>query len=101
MDEGGGTIAAILPDVYLDWGGFAYGSAPKARARGRFCNKVLGMFDLVWRVPRDKRSHDVDFDDYHQFMGWTGGANPCRPQRPRAADCAIDNSRTDARGRGR
>ena len=69
MDEGGWNNRGDLADVYLDWGGFAYGSGTEGEgARDDFAERLKGV-DLVAQT-QDNREHDIlDSDDYYQFMG--------------------------------
>ena len=74
MDEGGWSNRGDLADVYLDWGGFAYGSGTEGEgARGDFAARLRDT-DLVAQA-QDNREHDIlDSDDYYQFMGGPLGA---------------------------
>src|SRR6185295_19163694 len=92
MDEGGWNTRADLADVYLDWGGYAYGSGTEGEgARGDFAERLKGV-DLVAQT-QDNREHDIlDSDDYYQFMGGLAATvQSLRGRAPRIAH--VDTSR--------
>ena len=66
IDEGGWDSRADIADVYLAWGGYAYGSGLEgAAARGDLAER-LSRIDLVAQT-QDNREHDIlDSDDYYQ-----------------------------------
>jgi cobaltochelatase CobN len=69
IDEGGWNDRADLADVYLDWGGYSYGSGAEGNAaREDFADRLTDV-DLIAQA-QDNREHDIlDSDDYYQFMG--------------------------------
>jgi cobaltochelatase CobN len=113
MDEGGWSNRADIADVYLDWGGYAYGVGTEGEeARGEFAARLKDI-DLVAQA-QDNREHDIlDSDDYYQFIGGLAatvqtlrGAAPriahidtSRPEAPIARPLAHEISRV-VRGRG-
>jgi cobaltochelatase CobN len=95
MDEGGWSNRADISDVYLDWGGYAYGSGTDGEyARGEFAERLKGI-DLVAQT-QDNREHDIlDSDDYYQFIGGLAATvQTLRGSAPRIAH--IDTSRPEA-----
>jgi cobaltochelatase CobN len=60
---------ADLAEVYLNWGGYAYGAADEGTpARGEFARR-LGQVQAVVHN-QDNREHDLlDSNDYYQFQG--------------------------------
>jgi cobaltochelatase CobN len=95
MDEGGWSNRADISDVYLDWGGYAYGSGIDGEdARGEFAERLKGI-DLVAQT-QDNREHDIlDSDDYYQFIGGLAATvQTLRGSAPRIAH--IDTSRPEA-----
>jgi cobaltochelatase CobN len=95
MDEGGWNNRADISDVYLDWGGYAYGSGTDGEdARGEFAERLKGI-DLVAQT-QDNREHDIlDSDDYYQFIGGLAATvQTLRGSAPRIAH--IDTSRPEA-----
>ena len=95
IDEGGWSNRAELADVYLDWGGYAYGTGTEGEgARGDFAERLKGV-DLVAQT-QDNREHDIlDSDDYYQFMGGLAATvQTLRGSAPRIAH--IDTSRPEA-----
>jgi cobaltochelatase CobN len=95
VDEGGWNNRGDIADVYLDWGGYAYGSGAEGEgARGDFTERLKGI-DLVAQT-QDNREHDVlDSDDYYQFMGGLAAAvETLRGSAPRVMH--IDTSRPEA-----
>ena len=113
MDEGGWNNRADIANVYLDWGGFAYGSGTDGEiARDEFAERLKSV-DLVAQA-QDNREHDIlDSDDYYQFIGGLAatvqtlkGSAPrvahidtSRPEAPVARSLALEISRV-VRGRG-
>ena len=85
-----------LGQIFLDWGGYAYGiGADGIRARDDFSRRLSSVEALVHN--QDNREHDLlDSDDYYQFEGgmaaaveFLRGAQPkifhndhSRPERP-------------------
>ena len=95
MDEGGWDKRADLACVYLDWGGYAYGSGGEGEdARGDFAERLKSI-DLVAQA-QDNREHDIlDSDDYYQFIGGLAATvQTLRGTAPRIAH--IDTSRPEA-----
>lgn len=95
IDEGGWDSRADIADVYLSWGGYAYGSGLEGgAARGDLAERLAGI-DLVAQT-QDNREHDIlDSDDYYQFMGGLAAAvETLRGRAPRIAH--IDTSRPEA-----
>ncbi|MCP5939629.1 cobaltochelatase subunit CobN, partial [Klebsiella pneumoniae] len=56
-------------EVYLNWGGYAYGGADEGTAaRGQFAQRLGQMQAVVQN--QDNREHDLlDSNDYYQFQG--------------------------------
>ncbi|MEH2475639.1 cobaltochelatase CobN [Nitrobacteraceae bacterium AZCC 2161] len=95
MDEGGWDKRADIADVYLDWGGYAYGSGVDGEdARSDFAERLADI-DLVAQT-QDNREHDIlDSDDYYQFIGGLAATvQTLRGSAPRIAH--IDTSRPEA-----
>jgi cobaltochelatase CobN len=95
IDQGGWDSRADIADVYLSWGGYAYGSGlDGAVARGDLAERLKGI-DLVAHT-QDNREHDIlDSDDYYQFMGGLAATvETLRGQAPLIAH--IDTSRPEA-----
>ncbi|MFZ2158326.1 MAG: cobaltochelatase subunit CobN [Bradyrhizobium sp.] len=95
IDEGGWDDRGDLSDVYLDWGGYAYGGGVQGEAaRGDFAER-LAAIDLVAQS-QDNREHDIlDSDDYYQFMGGLAATvQSLRGSAPRIAH--VDTSRPEA-----
>jgi len=95
IDEGGWDDCGDLADVYLDWGGYAYGSGVEgAAARDDFAERLANV-DLVAQT-QDNREHDIlDSDDYYQFIGGLAATvQSLRGRAPRIAH--IDTSRPEA-----
>jgi cobaltochelatase CobN len=95
MDEGGWSNRADISEVYLDWGGYAYGGGTDGEdARGEFAERLRGV-DLVAQA-QDNREHDIlDSDDYYQFIGGLAATvQTLRGSAPRIAH--IDTSRPEA-----
>lgn len=69
IDERCWQDRADLAEVYLNWGGYAYGSQDSGTpARERFVERI-GTLDAVVQN-QDNREHDIlDSDDYYQFLG--------------------------------
>ncbi len=97
IDERNWRTDADLAEVYVNWGGYAYGAAAYGEdARPEFRTALAGVQAAVKN--QDNREHDIfDSDDYFQYHGGMiaairslTGANPRRyfgdsadPQRPR------------------
>jgi cobaltochelatase CobN len=95
IDEGGWQDRTDIANVYLDWGGYAYGGGLEGdTARDEFTQR-LGSIDLVAQT-QDNREHDIlDSDDYYQFMGGLASTvQALRGHAPRVAH--IDTSRPEA-----
>jgi cobaltochelatase CobN len=95
MDEGGWSNRADLANVYLDWGGYAYGSGTEGEgARDDFTERLKDT-DLVAQA-QDNREHDIlDSDDYYQFIGGLAATvQTLRGRAPRIAH--VDTSRPEA-----
>ncbi|MBC7583291.1 MAG: cobaltochelatase subunit CobN, partial [Tardiphaga sp.] len=95
MDEGGWDKRGDLAEVYLDWGGYAYGSGGEGEAaRVEFAEQLKGI-DLVAQT-QDNREHDIlDSDDYYQFIGGLAATvQTLRGSAPRVSH--IDTSRPEA-----
>ena len=95
IDEGGWTDRSDLAEVYLDWGGYAYGSGSEGEgARDDFAERLRDT-DLVAQT-QDNREHDIlDSDDYYQFMGGLAATvQSLRGRAPRIAH--VDTSRPEA-----
>lgn len=95
MDEGGWSNRADIADVYLNWGGYAYGAGTDGEdARGEFAERLKAI-DLVAQA-QDNREHDIlDSDDYYQFIGGLAATvQTLRGSAPRVAH--IDTSRPEA-----
>jgi len=76
---------ADLADVYLDWGGYAYGAGVEGDAeRGLFAERLVQTDAVVQN--QDNREHDLlDSDDYYQFEGGIAAAvEHLSGKRPRA-----------------
>jgi cobaltochelatase CobN len=69
IDERQWQSRSDLAEVYLNWGGYAYGvDDPGTPARERFVER-LGQLQAVLHN-QDNREHDLlDSDDYYQFQG--------------------------------
>ncbi len=65
---------ADLAEVYLDWGGHAYGAGVEGNAeRGLFAERLRQADAVVQN--QDNREHDLlDSDDYYQFEGGIAAA---------------------------
>lgn len=95
MDEGGWDTRGDISEVYLDWGGYAYGSGAEGQsARGDFVDRLKDV-DLVVQT-QDNREHDIlDSDDYYQFIGGLASTvQTLRGTAPRISH--IDTSRPEA-----
>ncbi len=69
IDSSAWQTRAELSDVYLTWGGFAYGGGQDGRTDREAFERRLSSADAVLQA-QDNREHDVlDSDDYYQFMG--------------------------------
>ncbi|MDP6550530.1 MAG: cobaltochelatase subunit CobN, partial [Dehalococcoidia bacterium] len=69
LDERNWTTDKDLADVYVAWGGYAYGrGAPGVPAFQAFRQRLSGVNVAVQN--QDNREHDIfDSDDYFQFHG--------------------------------
>jgi cobaltochelatase CobN len=95
IDEGDWDSRTDIADVYLSWGGYAYGGGLEGTAaRGDLAERLAGI-DLVAQA-QDNREHDIlDSDDYYQFMGGLAATvQSLRGRAPRIAH--IDTSRPEA-----
>jgi cobaltochelatase CobN len=95
IDGGEWDHRGDLAGVYLDWGGYAYGSGVEGKpARDDFAERLASV-DLVAQT-QDNREHDIlDSDDYYQFMGGLASTvQTLRGQAPRIAH--VDTSRPEA-----
>ena len=69
IDERIWEAEADLADVWLDWGGYAYGAGAEGRAERPMLERRLASADAVLHN-QDNREHDLlDSDDYYQFEG--------------------------------
>uniref|UniRef100_UPI0035CB9750 cobaltochelatase subunit CobN n=1 Tax=uncultured Sphingomonas sp. TaxID=158754 RepID=UPI0035CB9750 len=65
---------ADLADVYLEWGGYAYGAGVEGERERDLFAKRLASVDAVVQN-QDNREHDLlDSDDYYQFEGGIAAA---------------------------
>jgi cobaltochelatase CobN len=65
---------ADLAEVYLDWGGYAYGAGVEGAAERDLFAARLAAADAVVQN-QDNREHDLlDSDDYYQFEGGVAAA---------------------------
>jgi len=76
---------ADLANVYLDWGGYAYGAGVEGGAERALFAERLAQADAVVQN-QDNREHDLlDSDDYYQFEGGIASAvEHLSGRRPRA-----------------
>ena len=76
---------ADLANVYLDWGGYAYGAGVDGDAERALFTARLTQADAVIQN-QDNREHDLlDSDDYYQFEGGIASAvEHLSGKRPRA-----------------
>ena len=95
MDEGGWDSRADIAAVYLDWGGYAYGSGSDGEIARDELSERLRTVDLVAQA-QDNREHDIlDSDDYYQFIGGLAATvQTLRGSAPRIAH--VDTSRPEA-----
>jgi cobaltochelatase CobN len=95
IDEGGWNSRADIADVYLAWGGYAYGGGLEGTSARADLGERLAGIDLVAHS-QDNREHDIlDSDDYYQFMGGLAAAiETLRGRAPRIAH--VDTSRPEA-----
>jgi cobaltochelatase CobN len=65
---------ADLAEVYLDWGGYAYGAGVEGEAeRSLFASRLTDVDAVVQN--QDNREHDLlDSDEYYQFEGGIAAA---------------------------
>jgi cobaltochelatase CobN len=65
---------ADLAEIYLDWGGYAYGAGVEGEAERDLFATRLSQVDAVVQN-QDNREHDLlDSDDYYQFEGGIAAA---------------------------
>lgn len=65
---------ADLADIYLEWGGYAYGAGIEGDREHDLFARRLGQVDAVVQN-QDNREHDLlDSDDYYQFEGGIAAA---------------------------
>lgn len=63
-----------LANIYLDWGGYAYGGGVEGEAERALFAKRLAEADAIVQN-QDNREHDLlDSDDYYQFEGGIAAA---------------------------
>jgi len=107
IDERNWQTDADLAEVYVNWGGFAYGvDVDGVDARAEFRASLASVDAAVKN--QDNREHDIfDSDDYFQYHGGmiaairaVSGVNPRRyfgdsadPQRPRVRDLREESAR--------
>ena len=74
IDERLWHARADLAEVYLDWGGYAYGAGVEGeRERALFAARLKTVDAVVQN--QDNREHDLlDSDDYYQFEGGIAAA---------------------------
>jgi cobaltochelatase CobN len=95
IDEGGWDTRGDLADVYLSWGGYAYGGGLEGEAARDLFAERLALTDLVAQAQDNLENDILDSDDYYQFMG--GLAATVKTLRGRAPRIAhIDTSRPEA-----
>lgn len=104
LREGGWEQTADLGEIYLRWGGHAYGAGTYGEARQDSFRRRLGALDLTVKNS-DTREHDIfvsdDYNAYHGGMNaaviaagggrvasYTGDAND--PRRPRIRSTAEE-----------
>ena len=74
IDEGIWQTRGDLAEVFLDWGGFAYGAGVEGDAARAAFTERLAAADAVLHN-QDNREHDIlDSDDYYQFQGGLAAA---------------------------
>ncbi len=95
IDEGQWEQRSEIADVYLAWGGYAYGGGSDGSSEAAAFSARLSSIDLVAQA-QDNREHDIlDSDDYYQFMG--GLAATVEHLRGTAPHVAlVDTSRPEA-----
>ncbi len=74
-----------LAEVYLDWGGYAYGGGVEGDAERDLFTARLSQADAIVQN-QDNREHDLlDSDDYYQFEGGIAAAvEHLKGERPRS-----------------
>lgn len=104
LNNGGWKEVADLGDIYIHWGGFAYGAGTYGEDRRDDFRTRLGRLDLTVKNS-DTREHDIfasdDFNSYHGGMNaavvsasgrrarsYTGDSND--PRRPRIRSTAEE-----------
>ncbi|MDX1724447.1 MAG: cobaltochelatase subunit CobN [Pseudomonas sp.] len=85
---------ADLAEVYLNWGGYAYGKGSEGTpARAQFAERLEQMQAVLHN--QDNREHDIlDSNDYYQFQGGMLAAVECL-RGARVASYHGDNSQPD------
>jgi len=85
VDRGAFRDRKQLAEVYLEWGGYAYGAEEQGEAAGDALRSALSGVDAVLHN-QDNREHDVlDSGDYYQFQGGMSAAvELTRGQQPAA-----------------
>jgi cobaltochelatase CobN len=69
IDESVWDTRADLADVFLSWGGFAYGAGNGGSSAREALVARLKESDAAFQA-QDNREHDIlDSDDYYQFLG--------------------------------
>lgn len=69
IDEQGWTDRHDFAEVYLAWGGYAYGQGQEGIPARDLLARRLSDVDAVVQT-QDNREHDIlDSDDYYQFLG--------------------------------
>lgn len=83
-----------LAEVYLNWGGYAYGSHSEGTpARAQFAERLEQMQAVLHN--QDNREHDIlDSNDYYQFQGGMLAAVECL-RGAKVASYHGDNSQPD------
>ncbi|MDQ8729719.1 cobaltochelatase subunit CobN [Bradyrhizobium sp. LHD-71] len=95
IDERQWEHRSEIADVYLAFGGYAYGAGSEGVAEAATFSDRLATVDLVAQA-QDNREHDIlDADDYYQFMGGLAATvEHLRRRAPRVAH--VDTSRPEA-----
>jgi cobaltochelatase CobN len=74
IDQGNWRDRSDLAEVYLEWGGYAYGAADSGTGAREALRAQLSHVDAVLQN-QDNREHDLlDSDDYYQFQGGMSAA---------------------------
>ena len=96
IDEGGWNNRGDLADVYLDWGGYAYGSGARGRAARATISPSGSRTSISSRRARTIAS-TIFSTPTTTISSWAGSPPPCRPcaaSAPRIAH--LDTSRPEA-----